>query len=95
MLNSLRFTGVSFCSLLALITAANAQGHKPKTDAEHIANAISAGPFAISHDATIMAMDGDKMRTIRQGKNDTPACPMIRARPATIRCVWIKTPWRG
>jgi hypothetical protein len=51
--------------------SANAQTHRfPKADAEHISNAMSAGPPAISHDATIMAMDGDKMRTIRQGKNE-------------------------
>jgi hypothetical protein len=68
--NSLRLMGISFCALLVLSTAASAQGHKPKTDAEHIANAMSAGPSAISRDATIMAMDGDKMRTIRQGKNE-------------------------
>jgi hypothetical protein len=68
--NLLRFMGLFLCALLALATAANAQGHKPKTDAEHIAHAMSAGPSAISHDATIMAMDGDKMRTIRQGKNE-------------------------
>src|ERR1700677_2803948 len=68
--NSLHFAVIPFCTFLALATAANAQGQRPKTDAEHIANAMSAGPSAISHDATIMAMDGDKMRTIRQGKND-------------------------
>ena len=42
----------------------------PKTDAELIANAMSAAPPAISRDATIIAMDGEKMRTLRQGKGD-------------------------
>jgi hypothetical protein len=67
---SLRPVGMFFCALVAFSAASNAQGHKPKTDAEHIANAMSAGPPAISREATIMAMDGDKMRTIRKGKNE-------------------------
>jgi hypothetical protein len=41
-----------------------------KTDAELIANAMSAAPLAISRDATVIAMDNDKMRTIRQGKGE-------------------------
>jgi hypothetical protein len=68
---SLPFFGMALCGAVAASIGANAQTHKPpKTDAEHIANAMSAGPPAISRDATIMAMDGDKMRTIRQGKNE-------------------------
>lgn len=49
--------------------------HLPKTDAELIANAMSAGPPAISRDATIIAMDGDKMRILRQGKGDFNCVP--------------------
>jgi hypothetical protein len=41
-----------------------------ETDAELIANAMSAAPLAISRDATVIAMDNDKMRTIRQGKGE-------------------------
>src|ERR1700754_2394782 len=58
MLKFLRFAEMSFGAFLLLPAVANAQGHRPKTDAEHIANAMSAGPLAISRDATIMAMDG-------------------------------------
>lgn len=44
--------------------------HPPKTDAEKIANAMSAGPPAIARDATIVTMDGEKMRTLRTGKGE-------------------------
>ena len=70
MLHSLRLLSVYSSTLLVVVTAANAQVRKPKTDAEHIANAMSAGPSATARDATIMAMDGDKMRVVRQGKNE-------------------------
>jgi len=36
---------------------------------------MSAGPPAIARDATIMAMDGDKMRMIRPGKNEFTCVP--------------------
>jgi hypothetical protein len=61
---------------------AQSTGHaKPKTDADLIASAMSAAPRAISRDATVIAMDGDKMRTLRQGKGaftcipDDPSSP--------------------
>jgi hypothetical protein len=47
----------------------------PKTDAELIANAMSAAPSPISRDATIVAMEGDKMRTVRQGKGEFTCVP--------------------
>jgi hypothetical protein len=75
MVKFITISGNVFCALLALSTAANAQSHKPKTEAEYIANAMSAAPPAISHDATIMAMDGDKMRTLRPGKNEFTCIP--------------------
>jgi hypothetical protein len=43
---------------------------KHMTDAQLIANAMSAGPPAVSADATIITMDGDKIRTLRKGKNE-------------------------
>lgn len=55
--------------------------HRPKTDSELINNAMSAGPPAISRDATILTMAGEKMRTLRQGKgvftciSDDPGSP--------------------
>ncbi len=65
--------------VLALSVGARAQtsggGHHAKTDAELIANAMSAAPLAISRDATVIAMDNDKMRTIRQGKGDFTCVP--------------------
>jgi len=64
---------------VGLNTAANSQGtgthHPPKTDAEMIANAMSAGPSAISRDATIITMDGDKIRTLRKGSNEFTCVP--------------------
>jgi hypothetical protein len=50
-------------TVMAAATGAEAQ----KTDAALIKNAMSAAPPAISRDATIIAMDGDKMRTLRKG----------------------------
>ena len=41
--------------------------HLPKTDA--------AAPSVIARDATIIAMEGDKMRTLRQGKGDFTCVP--------------------
>lgn len=49
--------------------------HRPKTDAELIMNAMSAGPPAVSRDATVIVMDGDKMRTLRQGKGRFTCVP--------------------
>ncbi|HEY7579213.1 MAG TPA: hypothetical protein VH855_16605 [Acetobacteraceae bacterium] len=66
---------VVLCSGVALTAAAQSQQHKPKTDAELIANAKSAAPPAISRDAAIIAMDGDKVRTLRQGKNEYTCVP--------------------
>ena len=61
---------------VGLLATATAQAQrKPKTDADLIANAMSAGPPSVSHDATIIAMDGDKMRTLRQGKNEYTCVP--------------------
>src|SRR4051794_16906712 len=76
MLPSLRYVIIPLCLTAAMATTAAAQQqHKPKTDAELIANAISAGPSPVSHDATIIAMDGDKVRTLRQGKNEYTCVP--------------------
>jgi hypothetical protein len=55
-------------------TPANTQ-HRPKTDTELIANAMSAAPRSISRDATIVAMESDKMRTLRQGKGEFTCVP--------------------
>lgn len=43
---------------------------KHMTDAQLIANAMSAGPSSVSANATIITMDGDKVRTVRKGNND-------------------------
>jgi hypothetical protein len=63
----------------ALAATAQAQSstshHSPKTDAEMISNAMSAGPPAIPRDATIIAMDGDKVRTLKKGKNEYTCVP--------------------
>src|SRR6185437_11332403 len=73
---------VLLCRLLALpvlatlaTTSIAEPSHKPKSDAELIANAMSAAPAEISRDATIIAMDGDKVRTLRQGKNEYTCVP--------------------
>src|SRR5579871_1067711 len=59
---------------IGTIVAAQAE-HKPKTDAELINNAMSAGPPSVTRDATIITMDGDKVRTLRQGKGEYTCVP--------------------
>jgi hypothetical protein len=48
---------------------------RPKTDAELIQSAISAAPPMISQDASIINMEGNKVRTLRQGKNEYTCVP--------------------
>jgi len=67
---------ISVCATFGIVTIAAAQAqHKPKSDAELIASAMSAAPPSISHDATVIAMDGDKVRTLRQGRNEFTCVP--------------------
>ena len=57
--------------------AAAAKGTpKPKTDAELIANAMSAAPAAVSKDATVVLVEtGGKLRTLRQGQGAFTCIP--------------------
>lgn len=67
---------VPACLLLGIGTSNAAQPQqKPKTDAELIANAMSAAPPSVSREATVIAMDGDKVRTLRTGKNEYTCVP--------------------
>ena len=68
---------VMAAAALTLPASAQSPGsHRPpKTDPEMIANAMSAGPPAVSRDATIIAMDGDKIRTLRKGSNEFTCVP--------------------
>lgn len=68
----------AFVAVAALAGPAAAQPkHKaPKTDAEIIANAMSAAPKAVAKDATIIAMDEHgKMRVLREGKGPFTCMP--------------------
>jgi hypothetical protein len=52
------------------------QAPAPKTDAELIANAMSAAPAAISKDATIVIVDtAGKLQTLRQGQGPFTCMP--------------------
>ena len=69
-------------------------GSKPKTDAELIASAMSAGPLAVSKDATVVAVGSDgKLRTLRQGQGaftcvpDDPNAPGID--PMCMDRIWL------
>jgi hypothetical protein len=75
MYSALRDVIIPICIVSALAPSAAKAQHAPKSDAELIANAMSAAPAAISHEATIIAMDGDKVRTLRQGKNEYTCVP--------------------
>ena len=66
------------CLITALrVTPAVAQGATSrKTDAQLIANAMSAAPAAISKDATIVVVEaGGKLRTLRQGQGSFTCVP--------------------
>lgn len=60
--------------MVPLAINAQSQQHKPKTDAELIANAMSAALASISHDATIIGMDGDKINAAT-GEERIHLCP--------------------
>ena len=55
--------------------------HVLKTDADRIRNALSAAPKSVTKDATIVTMDGEKVRVLRQGSGqytcfaDDPTSP--------------------
>ena len=65
---------VLFTSLLATNAFAQQPGpehqHVLRNDTDRIRNALSAAPKAVTKDATIMTMDGENMRVIRQGKGE-------------------------
>lgn len=77
----LRRMMIGGCALAALVAGGCAAGagyaHKvPATDAELIANAMSAAPPAVAKEATIMAMDDKgKMRVLRQGTGPFTCVP--------------------
>ena len=74
-MKAMQMAALTICCVAGAAATAQSQQHKPKSDAELIANAMSAAPPAISHDATIIAMDGDKKRTLRAGKNEYTCVP--------------------
>jgi hypothetical protein len=78
--------GIVLAALLTLAgvpTQLSAQARKqPKTDAEMIANAMSAAPKAVAKDATIVVPDsGGQLRTLRQGTNNFTCMPDDPATP--------------
>ena len=71
MYSALRDVIIPICIVSALAPSAAQAQHAPKSDAELIANAMSAAPAAISHEATIIAMDGDKVSSLRSCQMQT------------------------
>jgi hypothetical protein len=71
-----RASTAAVVSVVTAMTAISASAQpmpmpgKHRTNAQLIANAMSAGPPAVSAKATIITMDGEKVRTIRKGTND-------------------------
>jgi hypothetical protein len=74
----MRYLVVALTTMMATNASAQ-QGpqhqHVLKNDADRIRNALSAAPRSVTGDATIMTMDGDKMRVIRQGKGEFTCMP--------------------
>jgi hypothetical protein len=56
---------------LIVISAAVSAKDKPLSDAEYIAQALSAAPAGVAKDATVVRMEEDgSMRTVRKGTNE-------------------------
>lgn len=71
-------------AVVCLIGSALAQDHKMPSmnDDEIIKSAMSAAPLSIARDATIIVIDeGNKIRTVRQGKNNFTCMPDNPATP--------------
>jgi len=72
---------IGLCALVALAVGGCAAGagstHRvPVTDAELIANAMSAAPAAVAKEATIMVVDENgQMRVLRQGTGPFTCVP--------------------
>jgi hypothetical protein len=62
-------------SLLLAAGALQASGSKSASDKQMIASAMRAAPAAVGRHATIMAMEGGKMRTLRKGDNGFTCIP--------------------
>jgi hypothetical protein len=61
---------------LGEISAVAEDAPKPKTDADLIANAMSAAPAAVGKDATIVVVEADgKLRTLRPGQGAFTCLP--------------------
>jgi hypothetical protein len=61
---------------LGAVSAPAQQAPKPKTDAELIANAMTAAPAAVSKDATVVVVETDgKLKTLRQGQGEFTCMP--------------------
>jgi hypothetical protein len=72
--------------------AAKQKAQKPKTDTELIASAMSAAPWAVSKDATIIAVGSDgKLRTLRQGQG---AFTCVPDDPNTLEMIDVPRPKR-
>ena len=68
-------TGLGVSAVLQRNASAQ-QAPQAKTDAELIANAMSAAPAAISKDATVVIVDaGGKLQTLRQGQGPFTCIP--------------------
>ncbi|HEX4738649.1 MAG TPA: hypothetical protein VH331_13915 [Allosphingosinicella sp.] len=61
---------------MSFLVAQNAQAAPKMTDAQLIANAASAAPASIGHNATVIATDGaGRMRPLRRGTNGWTCMP--------------------
>jgi len=68
--------GFAALALGGCATGRTATHQSPKTDAEKIANALSAAPRAVAEEATVMAMDANgQMRVLRQGTGPFTCLP--------------------
>lgn len=85
------------CAILVLPSFAHGAEHKPpKTDAEKIANAMSAAPSAVSRNASIVEMNEDgSMKVLRKGIGQWTCVPDDPTTPGDIQCAWTRTRWSG
>ena len=85
-LTALAYAMASNTPAIAQHHTSKAKADKPKTNAELIASAMSAGPLAVSKDATVMVPGSDgKLRTLRQGQGPFTCVPDDPSTPGNCR----------
>jgi len=86
MRRTLSFLGLVFVSA---VSPHRVLGQANWTDAQKIANAVTAAPSFISQNATVMEWQNGKPVTLRAGTMDGRVPPLTRRERGMSRCAWM------